>query len=407
MTTLPDLPHLEQLYAAGCRDLLALPHMPALRALNVANSLPHCKVMDFLGFPALEQLDVTACWCQHLRVGPRLRVLKAGSCDQLLDLPDMPNLVKLNVDGCDKLLAFPQLPALVKLSMTMCLAPLNSSMTSLRDLRVHDPTPDDRHYFQHAPRLDTLRLMECEFERGDFLTRLVTLTSLSLEFDEWDDFPLECLAHLPRLRALALVNYVSDVDLSHLEPLTDLRSLSVTSDQISEEGLKFIGRVHSLEQLSIDNEGFLSLSSTALSYLSTLTRLRHLNLVACDVHDLHAVAQLSSLEEFHIAANDEPLNLEPLANLRRLTKLAVRDCDVESLRGLNQIPFLDVLTVTSCEGLTRQGLSDLLPCRLSSLIIGSDSRDLLEDGWGTFVQALRLTNMWVDIIVQEAITNTF
>ena len=102
-----------------------------------------------------------------------------------------------------------------------------------------------------------------------------------------------------------------------------------------------------------------------------------------------------------------PSTLTLISPMSKLTKLAVRDCDVESLRGLNQIPFLDVLTVTSCEGLTRQGLSDLLPCRLSSLIIGSDSRDLLEDGWGTFVQALRLTNMWVDIIVQEAITNTF
>ena len=400
---LPDLPNLEQLLAVRCAELSALPPMPKLLALNVSNSLPRCQELDFRCFPELQELDITGCECQRLRAGPRLSVLKAGSCDHLVELPDLPHLLELNVDGCDKLVSFPQLPALGKLSMVMCSAELNDSMAGVIDLRVHDPTPADRLYFQNMPALENLRLVECEFESGDFLITLNKLTSLSLEFDDWDNFPLECLSKLPRLQVLALVNHVADVDLSHLENLTELRSLSVTSDQMSEDGLRSIGKVYSLEHLSIDNEGFLSFSSAAISFLSDLTRLRHLKLVACDVQDLHAVAQLSSLEILHIAANDGLLDLVPLANLERLTKLTIRECDVESLRGLNQIPRLDLLKVTDCEGLTRQGLSDLVPCRLTRLTLSSDSRNLLEDGWGGFVRELRSSNLWVDIFIQESI----
>lgn len=407
MRELPDLPHVEQLLAARCAELLALPSMPRLHSLNVSNSLLGSPEMDFLKFPDLEELGVTGCMCQHLRVGPKLCVLKAGACDNLMDLPDLPNLLELNVDGCDKLLAFPRLPALTRLSMVMCSAELNSSMAGVLELKVHDPTPDDHLYFRNMPALETLKLVECEFESGDFLTQLTKLTSLSLEFDDWDNFPLECLAKLPRLQVLALVNHIADVDLSYLESLTDLRSLSVTSDQMSEDGLCSIGKVRSLEHLSIDNEGFLSFSGDAISYLSTLTSLRHLKLVACDVQELHAVAQLSSLEILHIAANDGLLDLVPLAKLERLTKLTLRECDVESLCGLSQIPCLDVLKVTDCEGLTRQGLLDLVPCSLTRLTLSSDSRNVLENAWGEFVQGLRKSNLWVDIVIQEAIESVF
>jgi Leucine-rich repeat (LRR) protein len=316
-------------------------------------------------------------------------------------------LAELNVEGCDKLLAFPRLPALVKLSMVMCSAELNSSMAGVLELKVHDPTPDDRFYFQNMPLLQTLKLVECEFEDGDFLAQLPKLTSLSLEFDDWDNFPLECLAKLPQLQVLDLVNHIADVDLSHLETLTDLRSLSVTSDQMSEDGLRSIGKVRSLEHLSIDNEGFLSFSGAAISYLCALTSLRHLKLVACDVQDLHAVAQLSSLEILHVGANDGLLDLLPLAQLPRLTKLTIRECDVQSLRGLNQIPRLDVLKVTDCDGLTRQGLLDLGPCRLTRLTLTSDSRDALENSWADFVKELRCANLWVDIVVQAAMATVF
>jgi Leucine-rich repeat (LRR) protein len=223
-----------------------------------------------------------------------------------------------------------------------------------------------------------------------------------LEFDEWDNFPLDCLAKLPRLQVLVLMNHIADVDLSFVENVTDLRSLTVTSDQMSENGLRSIGTLRSLEHLSIDNEGFLSFSNAAMAHLSALRCLRHLTLVACDAKDLRAIAHITTLEEFYIAANDGPLDLEPLANLPRLTKLTVRACVVTSLLGLNRIRRLDELEVTDCEGLTHKGLSDLLPCRLSSLVLSADARDLLENSWDGFVQSLRTSNLWIEIGVQEA-----
>jgi hypothetical protein len=92
-----------------------------------------------------------------------------------------------------------------------------------------------------------------------------------------------------------------------------------------------------------------------------------------------------------------PLILEPLANTKRLTTLELNGCTLASFRGVNQIPSLEVLSVTHCRFLS-DDIFDLIPNQLTYLKLLPISWRHAGKRWANFIKHLKTLNPWMDFI---------
>ena len=395
---LPSLPNLEELNVSMSTNLSAaiIPALPKLRVLNMSfSALKQAAKLDFRHLTELHTLDVSACRIQEpILVGPQLRSLNVHACHYLVGLPDMPNLLELNVRACWNLVAFPQLPSLTKLDMTMCPAPLNESMRELQELRMSQDHTMPAYHF--TPKL---RVLECGSSLH--LERLHDLTSLTLHVQRWTDF--KCfLPTSHQLQILDLCGCVKDSHLAYLTHFPNLTSLAVRSARITDDGMQHIAELQGLELLSLERIFDLRITRAAFLRLSALKNLRHLKLVTCGIEEpIEAVAYIKSLESLYIASNGYVLRLEQLQGLYNLTRLEIKHCYVLSLRGLNRLRRLDNLTIIECVGLTCEGWFELLPCALTTLTVSCNDRRLLGNRWGQFVNGLRASSPWVEVVQQR------
>jgi Leucine-rich repeat (LRR) protein len=140
-----------------------------------------------------------------------------------------------------------------------------------------------------------------------------------------------------------------------------------------------------------------------VSYLAALPNLRHLELRYCALDDLAVMATLSNLETLNIRGNVSQLILEPLADAKRLTTLNVSDCALASLRGLNQMASLDVLSVVSCRLEHDEAIVDLIPSQLTSLtlsmMLSAGNLDVMVSHrwWANIIKQLKNLHPWMEI----------
>lgn len=150
-----------------------------------------------------------------------------------------------------------------------------------------------------------------------------------------------------------VVAYQAELDLSDFKAPASLKRLSLISDGITSDSLKYISAIDSLEELclgwnDIDDiselEKLTSLKSLALwgnsisdiSAVERLDKLEYLDLSDNKVVDISAVAKLTSLEELWIYRNSIK-QIEPIKKLSSLTVLMLSDnpiSDPESIRAI-------------------------------------------------------------------------
>lgn len=82
--------------------------------------------------------------------------------------------------------------------------------------------------------------------------------------------------------------------------------------------------------------------------------------------------------------------------MKRLTTLEFNNCTLESLRGVNQIARLDVLSITHCR-LVDDDIFDLIPNQLTFLELRLTSLRLVGKTWTDFIKRLKESNPWMEL----------
>jgi Leucine-rich repeat (LRR) protein len=387
-------------------ELLA--HLPAIHCLDLSHGKFGSETFQvaIMSLHSLQQLDLSFCrQLVRLQTLPvALRVLDVMYCTRLMALPPMPNLERLDASHCPRLLTLPDLPALVDVDLGYSTTAIGSPYTQLRHLKIgHHTAPE----CERLTNLDTLCLVDCNFEHEWMCAPLTKLTALTLVFVSYPRaHDLTCLSLLIGLQKLQLEIGVSDDNLTCLETLVNVKHLAVGSELISDHGLKCIGKMRSLETLYINNCRRRQITGDGLVALAPLTTLRSLHLSECygvDYRGLSALTQLRALcidndvnlyDRWPITPEEEWIDqmvrqndLRPLTLLHNLTTLELLYCRLKSLRWLNKIPGLAVLVIKGCH-LTRKGLWDLTPCHISSVILGECTRATLGQDLGRYMECV-------------------
>lgn len=388
---LPYMPNLEELDVSSCQhvsDYIVFRACPNIRSLKMTDSL--ATILDFRKLTQLQELDISSSELTHLHVGPQLCVLNVELCEYLLEIPGLPNLLELNVQACDSLDVLPELPKLLKLLNCGSQTCPNSSMKQLRELGASKYT-FERFEVLDLPGLEKLDLQGCEFVEQNF-EKLPNLVHLVLELEASAN--VNCLPS--SLIHLQLDDKVSDLDMSLVAcNLTNLKTLIVNSD-ITDAGMMSIAKIRGLEHFCIDNNRSGNITSLGVSHLAA-SNLRHLELRSCAVDDLTVVSGFANLEVLIIWGNIKQLDPEPLANAQRLTTLEFTGCTLQSLRGLNAIPRLEMLSIVSCR-VVSENIHDLIPIQVAFLTFDLISLKFNKQRVD-FAKQLKASNSWMEIRV--------
>ena len=206
----------------------------------------------------------------------------------------------------------------------------------------------------------------------------ITELELPAEVNDYSD-----LKHFPYLQSLSIVD-CEDRDLSALSGLTELRSLSIVGGRISQDSLKVIGTLKSLERLvlqdcnlssiapldGLTNLTYLDLSKNALRNIgvfSGFTKLQELHMGENALTDLDAISNLSELKIINVPLNSIQ-SIKPLFSVIGLTELNISDNALEDIDGigaltslsklnLNQNLISDIAPLAGCTALTELDVS--------------------------------------------------
>ncbi len=164
---------------------------------------------------------------------------------------------------------------------------------------------------------------------------------------------------------------VTDQWLTHLEPLTEIRSVDFSITGITDEGVRYLTRFQKIGELGIgDTYTSEGITDASLAHLATLPALKRLSLLSVSrVTDAGLVhlKELTDLEELEL--DDASISDDGLAHLSGLSKLqrlslrdtAVTDAGLAHLEGLPRLRtlMLDGTKVTD-RGLAHlHGMSEL------------------------------------------------
>jgi hypothetical protein len=392
-----DLREVNQLgrMAVGVRKatILNLQHLecwsglPALRSLDLAHGLfsNNLNVSDLVH---LRSLNIQR--CRSLKridyLPPGLQNLNAFECHNLVHLPAcLPQLLNLNIRNCYRLAAIPLMPILLTLDAVQCPATLGV-MTSLTSLTA---SHDDYDSVSKHTSLRTLKLKDCAFDRSDFLLPLVQLTTLRLYLTEtYSYYNLDGLSTLCNLDLLQLDGPLTDEHMKSIETLNQLRSLILCCPKVSDEGMRSVAKLQGLTWLELWCSFSRGFTQVGFRHL-TLAQLQTLKLFACNITDLQGLEGLPNLEHLTVSSSYLLADLQHVSMLPKLKTILFAFCDsLTSLRWLNKLPCLQSLDMSRCWDLQREGLWEIFPCQLSELVLNSHARAQLGDEVGKFQQQL-------------------
>ncbi len=195
-----------------------------------------------------------------------------------------------------------------------------------------------------------------------FLSGMTGLQSLSLQVSpSLEELDLSFAANMTELTRLEIYNYnqdtVSVTDLTPLAGLTRLQILSIPAEVKSLAPLAGLTELQSLNlQLRNGNSSYYPL--TDIGALSGMTKLTTLSLALGDVKDLSPVSGLTSLTELNLYGNFDCPDLQFLSGLTKLRTLQITPYNGEgaatlsSLKGLENLTELRELYVTGPGNLT-------------------------------------------------------
>lgn len=148
------------------------------------------------------------------------------------------------------------------------------------------------------------------------------------------------LQHFSYLQKLSIVNCGS-ADLSSIAKLSELKELSIIGGELSQDSLKAIGTLRTLEKLTLSKCGLSSIAP-----LEGLTALTYLDLSDNTLRNIGIFAGFTKLQELHMSSN-ALTDLEAMANLTDLKILDISFNSLQSLKPLYGITGLQELSVAN------------------------------------------------------------
>lgn len=348
----------------GGLALGAMSSLPCLRALSLTSLwtssaglnaalavLPHLEILQLDNVHYLEVLRIPSSVLKaKVQNGPNLkrvhgsanlRDLTINNCSRLSAISDAPELKVLNMHGCN-------------LDRTTYFKPNSiSQCTALEELGLYSDSVVDLDWVAPLQELRTLLIGHCDaLQKLDGLSQLWKLSSLKL-----------------------IGRRLDDASLSSVSSLGQLQILELESDLITDHGLRAVGYMHKLRQLHLNGT---KITNKGLVHLAALSALTVLDLKRTFlVTDLAPLSQLTNLTVLSLSFLIDLESLAPLTKLEKLASLTLDRCrSVCSLRDLSGMPALDRVSLQHCSRLSREGLMDLWPSRVTRLhICGSRFED--------------------------------
>jgi internalin A len=164
---------------------------------------------------------------------------------------------------------------------------------------------------------------------------------------DWSDAALAPLSRMTELRSLSLVgNGITDAQLRNLLPLPQLTDLSLTTTNVTDDGLRRLPEVMPrLWQLQLSRS---PIHGEGLADLGRCQQLSHL-VVICPISD-DSIAEIGKLQQLTTLHVDAPLTdrgLERIATIPNLVRLHVHgqnftDAGARSLERLKSLTWLSV-----------------------------------------------------------------
>ena len=224
-------------------------------------------------------------------------------------------------------------------------------------------------------------LLNYNAKRSIYSNDLWSITELELpaEVKDFSD-----LKYFPHLQYLSIID-CGNADLSSLSSLSKLKSLSIIGGEISQDNLAEIGKIQSLEHLTLQKCGL-----SSIAHLEKLSNLTYLDLSKNTLRNIGIFAGFTKLQELHMGENaltdiealagltelkiiDLPLNsiqsIEPLSGMKALTELNLSGNALEAVEGigsltalsklnLNQNLIKDISPLAGCTALTELDISN-------------------------------------------------
>ncbi len=145
------------------------------------------------------------------------------------------------------------------------------------------------------------------------------------------------LRYMPYLQELTINSGVSG-QLSYLQDMPDLKTLSISNTVVSNDELAVISNLKNLERLTLN-----SCSLSSIASLSSLTSLHHLDISNNAIRDLKPIASMKNLEELN-AQRNAINNLSAISSNHSLLVLNVSYnsiSDLSPIYGLSKLQQLD------------------------------------------------------------------
>jgi hypothetical protein len=150
---------------------------------------------------------------------------------------------------------------------------------------------------------------------------------------------LKKLKQLPRVTSLNLFSEIGDAGLAHLEGITQLESLTLTSSKVTDQGMKSVGRLSKLRTLELD---CLALTDAGLRELHGLRDIERLKITHFDLSDAALAALTAKMPRLKTGKPSPELipayTIVKLPALMKPISLEVTPQD-DSVRRLNKLRF--------------------------------------------------------------------
>ncbi len=351
LSSVSGLTELQQINVNNNPDLTDLSPLSGLTELRMVN-FQGCNVEDYSFMAGLTNLEMVSLYC-------------VGEETDLSFLSGLSNVKSLTYYEWNGNNNFGQAPGIIDISFLR-------GMTGLLELRLQissEVETIDLSALSGLTELRNLIIYSRNRSGNSDLPAVTDLTPLSgLTKLEMLEIPAEVkslapLAGLTELRSLNLYtrngnsSYYPLTDISALSGMTKLANLNIGLGDVKD--LSPISGLANLTELYL----YGNFDCPDLQFLSGLTKLRTLQITpyngegAATLSSLKGLENLTELRELHVNGPGNLTDVEPLANLTRLTTLSLPYRDY----SINEPPALDL---SGLSGLT--GLQDL---RVNSSVV--------------------------------------
>ena len=351
LSPVSGLTELQQINVNNNPDLTDLSPLSGLTELRMVN-FQGCNVEDYSFMAGLTNLEMVSLYC-------------VGEETDLSFLSGLSNVKSLTYYEWNGNNNFGQAPGIIDISFLR-------GMTGLLELRLQissEVETIDLSALSGLTELRNLIIYSRNRSGNSDLPAVTDLTPLSgLTKLEMLEIPAEVkslapLAGLTELRSLNLYtrngnsSYYPLTDISALSGMTKLANLNIGLGDVKD--LSPVSGLTSLTELNL----YGNFDCPDLQFLSGLTKLRTLQITpyngegAATLSSLKGLENLTELRELYVNGSGNLTDVEPLANLTRLTTLSLPYRDY----SINEPPALDL---SGLSGLT--GLQDL---RVNSSVV--------------------------------------